>query len=592
MAHSVEYILNIVANNTAVIDRMGGQINRLAERTDGAGAALKKLGGLAAAYFGVSRVADYIRTSVAAYEEEMVASAKLAQVMRNTMNATDGQIESIKELASVQQKLGVIGDETQLAGAQELGTYLTQADGLKKLMPVMNDMLAQQYGLNATQEQAVTIAQMMGKVLDGQTGALSRYGYRFDEAQEKVLKYGSEQQRVAMLSQVITQYVGGMNAALAATPEGRLKQAANRMGDIQERVGGIWIAVKSAFLPAVESVGSMIEKLADWFEANREKILAAVNTVANTLVTALGMAGSAVKWVVENLSGAIATTGVFILAYKTATVSISMFSAVSSSLGVVIRIVRIGTMSWVAAQRVLNNVMKVNPVALVIAGITALVAAIAWVVYKTDGWGRQWEAVVNFMKYTFMTYVESIKLYFGTMINGLLNGLDHIKIAWYRFQEIIGRADNSTVISQISRDIDERVNAIKGGAGKVAEYAQKARDALKWELSWNRDKSFSDIAGGLKAKLGIAAPPAGSNGTGITAPPPAGGNGGGGEVRNTAEGIVTGGSRSTNINITIGNVVEKMTFAAADMKQNMQDMRDEVLDTLLRVINMSQSAAQ
>jgi len=87
-------------------------------------------------------------------------------------------------IESTQQELGVIGDEVQLSGAQEMATYLQKKESLEKLIPVMNDMLAQQYGLNATQENAVQIATMLGKAMDGQTGALSRYGYSFDSAQE------------------------------------------------------------------------------------------------------------------------------------------------------------------------------------------------------------------------------------------------------------------------------------------------------------------------------------------------------------------------------------------------------------------------
>lgn len=96
-------------------------------------------------------------------------------------------------------------------GDQELSTYLTKRETLEKLIPVMNDMIAQQYGINASQESAANIATMLGKVMDGQTGALSRYGYKFDEAQEKILKYGTEEQRCAVLTEVITSSVGRMH---------------------------------------------------------------------------------------------------------------------------------------------------------------------------------------------------------------------------------------------------------------------------------------------------------------------------------------------------------------------------------------------
>ena len=201
-------------------------------------------------YSGVTQVFDSLNNSVqnvlgvfkdliAANAEEVVAGAKLANNMRNTMAATDAEVQSIKELCAAQQRLGVIGDEVQLAGAQELATYLTKKQSLEQLIPVMNDMLAQQYGLTASSEQAAQIASMLGKVMDGQVGALSRYGYKFDEAQEQVLKFGTEEQRAAVLTDVVTSAVGGMNAALAQTDAGKAKQMANNMGDLKEKIGAL-----------------------------------------------------------------------------------------------------------------------------------------------------------------------------------------------------------------------------------------------------------------------------------------------------------------------------------------------------------------
>ena len=174
-----------------------------------------------------------------AYAVQSAAEARLEQVMRNTMDATDDEIKSIKDLASAQQQLGIVGDEVQLSGAQELATYLSKKESLESLIPVMNDMIAQQYGYNATTESAVTIATMMGKVLDGQTGALSRYGYTFTEAQEQILKFGTEEERAATLAEVVEQSVGGMNEAMAATPYGRIVQATNAFGDLKETLGQI-----------------------------------------------------------------------------------------------------------------------------------------------------------------------------------------------------------------------------------------------------------------------------------------------------------------------------------------------------------------
>lgn len=192
---------------------------------------------------------------------QIEAETKLANNMRNTMDATDGEVEAIKRLCAAQQELGVIGDEVQLAGAQELATYLEKKSSLEKLIPVMNDMLAQQYGLNATSEAAASIATMLGKVMEGQVNALSRYGYKFDEAQEMVLKFGEEEERAAVLAEVVESSVGGMNAELAKTDAGKAKQAANAFGDWKEQLGAM-IAPYEKILVYASQMGILATSMA------------------------------------------------------------------------------------------------------------------------------------------------------------------------------------------------------------------------------------------------------------------------------------------------------------------------------------------
>lgn len=115
-----------------------------------------------------SAVKEY--TGACAVQNEV--ETQLAQVMRNTMDAREEDIQSIKDFCSAQQQIGIIGDEVQLAGAQELATYLELKSSLKALIPVMNDMLAQQYGLAASGENASQIAtkKIPGRTIRGFAG--------------------------------------------------------------------------------------------------------------------------------------------------------------------------------------------------------------------------------------------------------------------------------------------------------------------------------------------------------------------------------------------------------------------------------------
>lgn len=207
--------------------------------------------GISTAVQQLSSVVDSLSVKYAAQEQ---AETQLETVMRQRMGATAEMVQGIKDLCSEQQRLGVIGDEVQLAGAQQLATFVTTESALRTLIPAMNNLGAQQKGLNATGSDMVAIANLMGKAMQGQVTALRRVGISFDDAQAAALKNGNEQQRAALLAEIITQNVGEMNAALAATDAGRQKQLANNLGDVQEKLGAVaqkiqpWLTMASTIV--------------------------------------------------------------------------------------------------------------------------------------------------------------------------------------------------------------------------------------------------------------------------------------------------------------------------------------------------------
>jgi hypothetical protein len=422
------------------------------------------------------------------YLQQSVAETRLTQLMRNNIDATGDEIQSIKDLASEQQKLGVIGDEIQLAGAQELSTYVTKTDSLKRLIPAMNDMLAQQYGMNASQEQAVTIAQMMGKVLDGQVGALSRYGYRFDEAQEKVLKFGNEEEKVAMLSGILTDYVGGVNEALAATPEGALKNHANNAGDLKERVGKLVVELQSKLMPVAGRILDIGNNIVSFIEKN-------------------------IEWI----------------------------TALAVAIGSVIAVIK----GWIVVQGIINTLLMLNPIGLIIAAVIALIAVIVYLVAKTKGWGTVWEAVTGFVKNITLSFVESIKLAFTAMVNGIMIAIDKIKTGWYKFKSAVGigkDSENRAMIAEINADVERRKQVIAEGAKKVAEYSAAAAKSLtKASLSWDKSVTLKGTADKLKNQLGI------TDNTQVT------NNNLSQDMSNTSTSIAQGGKSVKNFNITIND---------------------------------------
>lgn len=272
---------------------MMSAINRSTSKLNTAISGMNKVLGAAGIAVSLAGIAHAAKSAADAFNEAQENNAALAQVMKNTMGATREQWQGILDLADAQQRLGVIDAEVTKAGAVELATYLELSDSLKTLLPVMNDMLAQQYGMAASAENATNIATMLGKVMNGQTGALSRYGYSFTTAQEAILKYGDEAQRAAVLAQVVEESVGGMNQALAQTPAGRLQQVKFALGDIQEAFGKAIMTVATAFLPLLNAVVAALQRIAAWAGRVAQAIANVFGVKTKTVAAAGGGIGAA-----------------------------------------------------------------------------------------------------------------------------------------------------------------------------------------------------------------------------------------------------------------------------------------------------------
>ena len=174
--------------------------------------------GLTALFSGSTELA---KAQIEAETKLEAVLGNVASIQARGAGAAAQAKEKLMGVASELQQIGVIGDEVTLAGMQQLATFQLSEKEITTLAGGMTDLLAQQKGLNASQEDAVAIGNMIGKVMQGQTSALSRVGITFTEAQEQALKMGNAEQRAAVLAEILQQNVGGVNAALAQTDQGK-----------------------------------------------------------------------------------------------------------------------------------------------------------------------------------------------------------------------------------------------------------------------------------------------------------------------------------------------------------------------------------
>lgn len=315
MAKTVEFRLNLsvdgkehVISASEDVKQLSKELGITKEDSDNLRNSLLKINNITETFQtatrGIQEITGTLLDLTDTYATQQVNETRLANNMRNTMDAREEDIQSIKDLCAAQQELGVIGDEVQLAGAQELATYLEKKSSLEALIPVMNDMLAQQYGLEASEESAAQVASMLGKVMEGQVGALSRYGYSFDEAQEQILKFGTEEERAAVLAEVVEGSVGGMNEALRQTPAGQAKAAADRLGDMKENIGAM-IAPLQGIVVKIDKVVGGVNTLI----TTSTGIMGAVQSV-KSFTAALNLSEVAARRVSIALKGMLISSGI------------------------------------------------------------------------------------------------------------------------------------------------------------------------------------------------------------------------------------------------------------------------------------------
>ena len=259
-----------------------------------------------------------IHKAMDAYMIQSAAETKLTEIYRTRMGVTKEAAQATIDYAGALQKQGVIGDEVLLSGAQQLATFAQYPGTINSLLPAMGNLLAQQKGVNATAQDATQIGNLMGKVLQGQTGALKRVGITFTEAQEQVLKYGTEEERAAMLAQVITDNVGNMNKVMAETPEGKIQQMKNAFGDMAEQIGATLAPVLADLANWISTnLMPKLQSLIEWFQGNpvAAKVILAVAgilAVGGPLLIFIGSLISSVGAIMNILPALVGPAGIVI----------------------------------------------------------------------------------------------------------------------------------------------------------------------------------------------------------------------------------------------------------------------------------------
>ena len=263
----------------------------------------------------IRKVAGIISDMTDASQKHSQANAMLASTMRRTQSATDDNIISVINYSKELQGQGVISQTAILSGTQQVAALMKTEDEYKAILPAMTDMIAARHGLNATEEDAASVGQALAQALQGNTGALQKQGVVLSKEDKELMKIGSREEKVARLTELVTDRYGGMNEALLATPSGQIKQLETSFQDLQASVGEVMLGIEGAFAQgflaifgdAEAVVGGIRQFIIDNADAIVKGIIvlgAAIAVIATVMF---------VSWMMANLPIVMLVTGIMLL---------------------------------------------------------------------------------------------------------------------------------------------------------------------------------------------------------------------------------------------------------------------------------------
>ena len=351
------------------------------------GAALTGVGGLLSAAGIKAFAADAIEGFNAAEEAETKLAAVLANVpsiIAQGAGAAEAAKERLVGLADGLEEVGVVAGDVTTAGLQQLATFQLTEESLAKLTPGLADLVAQQKGINATQEDAIGFANLLGKAMTGQTGALSRAGIIMTEHQKKVMQSGTEMERAAMMAEILEANVGGVNKALADTDAGKIAQTQNLLGRAQDEIGGKLMHLKgeiygfaAQYIPALQNAAlglidkatPKIEGAMTWIADHTDEIKSAIAGVRDGVATAWGYIKPVLGFAVQHARTLIPA----VLGVTAAISGVSIVADIATKVSGLVQAFKTAktAITGVKAAMGAANVAAFGPAILIIGGLVA-----------------------------------------------------------------------------------------------------------------------------------------------------------------------------------------------------------------------------
>ena len=384
----------------------------------------------------------------------------------------------------------------------------------------------------------------------------------------------------------------GMMEEQSKTVAGKWSTA---IGLVQQRAVEVYDKIQPFILQAIDlfqdvsgSVLNVVDSIALW-ATDLQPVWDGFALISN-------IAGRLFGWLADAVSSTIgfffrwrAEIGYVASVIGVATIAFNLHNIAMTAYGAIITVVSGATRVWAGVQWLLNAAMNANPIGLIITGIAALTAGIVYCWNRFAGF----RAFILAMWDTMKGFGSIIKNYVTDRIKDLLSGVGELgKALGELFSGNFEAAWNHAVsgakkISGVNAAANAVGNTRTLANGIRNNYQRHSREEGRKGLTLYPHETAQAPHRSI-AKPGLRGSTQdvmfGSSGGGKAGSGSKGGRGG----KSTAEALATGGSRSSNIHITIGKFFDNIQVTMND-KTDTAELERVVLQCMNRALSIATS---
>ena len=437
-----------------------------------------------------------------------------------TMSAFD----AIAAKASEIQGRGIYGDEAMIAGAAELATYFSDTEAILSMMDTLSNYAMGMSGggeLDATA--MVDYATNIGKIMTGAYDAMTKKGFQFTDAQKAVIEgtathaqyvealgadytsMSEEMRAAAVIDNIISESWNGLYESMSNTPEGKMIQFNNTLGDLRETMGNRLYPAALHFFDVFTQKFPQIEQVLTRFTDGLSILIMILTQIASAALDVATFISDNWGWlgpIILGVAGAYIVLHGAMLAYNTIQAISNGIEAVKAARLAMTTVAQgaqtTATFAATAAQYGLNAALLACPITWIIIGIIAIIAALYAAVGAVNHFaGTSVSAtgiiggtfavlgahIINTFIVPFWNALAAIANFIGNVFN---NPVAAVKVLFYDMAlTVVG------YIKNMAETIENLINKIPGvqvditsGLDNFYSGLEKAQQEVKDESGW------------------------------------------------------------------------------------------------------------